>query len=179
MMKYAVAMAMMVVSTGAMAAKAPPPPIEQSTGPILWQGIRAGMDFREVRAQFPKITSLGTYFSYPLAPKFVVDVEVDLETRKHPDGSKTQHVRKVTLDTIDDYSMVLAALLEKYGEPRRKEERTQTGNRAFTPSMGIDRHMTDYEWYKDGVLIKLTTGAVPGFILSYEAKSDAGLTDAI
>ncbi|MBT2244547.1 hypothetical protein JQK15_13465 [Sphingobium sp. BHU LFT2] len=170
---------LMTVAMPVMAQEAPAPVAAQVEGPMLWKGIRAGMDINDARKLFPEMTSTGMLFSYELAPKFVVRAELTLDTRKHPDGTKTKHVRKVTLETIDDYSMILAALLEKYGEPRRKEERTQTGNRMFTPSMGIDRHMTDYEWYRDGVLISLTTGAIPGFILTYEAKSDAGLTDAI
>lgn len=179
MLKYAMAAMLMTVAMPVMAQDAPTPVAAHTEGPMLWKGIRAGMDINEVRRLIPEISSTGYEPSYQLAPKFEVAINLDLETRKHPDGSKTKHVRKVTLETIDDYSMILAALLEKYGEPRRKEERTQTGNRMFTPSMGIDRHMTDYEWYRDGVLISLTTGAVPGFILTYEAKSDAGLTDAI
>jgi hypothetical protein len=175
MLKYALALMMSATLTPATAQETPQA-AEQSLGPVLWKNIRVGQNINEVKLMFDDMSSTGYMSGYRIAPDFVVDVTLDLETRRHPDKTKTKHVKSINLHTIDDPASVIAGLITKYGEPRRKETKTYEAHSMFTFGPNGVRSMTIYEWYRDGVLITAIDGD-PAFDLTFKPVDESAIAD--
>lgn len=175
-------MALMTVSTGAVAL---PPPVPAGVtiehGPTIWRNLRAGMDRAEVVALYPESDSFNGIHGFEIAPNHLGSLYFEYEYGEKVGKWRRKALTVVKFEGRADKAVAYQALLDKYGQPGDRRD-TTTETRGRTGLMALTNgtsHNTKAVWFSDGLMITYESSeGVEGYDVSYQVKNPSGLASA-